>query len=988
MDNQVKNAVLAYRIDNSDGCGSYVELSNVKLPAAEFAFDIWYKAGGLCSNILSQPNGFSVGISSDAVIVRLPSGQRLSIKSDITKLPNGVWTNLYLGYGQNEIQVYVNGYLFGSAACPETLKNGDVFEVGTEFTGFVRSLRFYAKTIAEDKFKDYFMAVAFDAAKMADTAAFMDFTNESIPDLSGLGVKAAVNGNCALADTVEVYCPAKGSFAHFADSTPFNIGGFKSGEFSLYAKIYIRPFEHQRHIVALNGTVGSGSSAAVLVDCTDGGVSFIVAIAGVEHTFNSDVQTYDWVDLIVCVKGTELTVYINGTKQTAALAQEFRRTEPGDFKIGGCSGVADLTCEHYIHTVAVFDTVLSEQDAVDFLANHPFVFEDNLTALVDFSAGSADELVHETEVYIDSDDLITVVNTVDVLPTEPYQPRINYSATASKLKSWEAETVAEGVKSFVVDVFGLSCAATAAETAALAAFLANRPQVLDGAAGLYAERVITSQGYAKALASMSSAASKVCLRGLALNVAGSGSVGSAAAAAAGSALYAKMQEMQFAVLAGMGALAALAAIAAETVEKARKPKPDDDDKDAKVTLVSLAMQIAPDDYTTSAVRCQNYKGVISGDEWTKEEKCQNPAVYIADRLKKARIRLKFQLTGNLDAKTTHTVSLSASVCGGSNMIFDNFHWKQAGLAVGQEYEAELESGIACSVAKDFAHEHIELWWSADVDGKAVVLPNTVLEVYVVPTVPCQPISLEKEFPQNYICVEYLNIFSEGKTAVAANEADNEAVGPDGVVSIVQLYQRANAVYFHRRFRYEGGQSKYINWQYHRSPSGMVAFTEIHFNEREFRNDLNSGDLNVIPIQCDVYATLLHYSFNLIGVRCRYAYVVNPVYNAQGERAPLAFHQVVPAGSPVPQDRYFTYHMIIEVGPQPNVTGMNAVVVFDASMGKINNAGVLSSLSNVPFYGANSMFVNTILEPFTYRGLAIQNATAAIIDASSIVFWSE
>lgn len=987
MDNKVKNAVLAYRIDNSDGYGSYVELSGLQFSSDEFAFDIWYKSTGLCSSIMSQKNGFSVGIFSDTVIVRLPSGRRLSIQSNITKLPEGVWTNLYLGYDKKEIRIYVNGYLFGSTACTDGIKNSESFEVGAEFTGFVRNIRFYSQTISEENFKNYFMAAGFDSEKMADVAAFMDFTDESIPDLSGKGVQSEIHENCALVDTVEVYCPSKGSFAHFSDSSPFNIGGFESGAFSVYAKIYIRPVEHKRHIIAINGNIGDSQGVAVFADCEDGKTSFTTAIAGEEFTFLSDIKTYSWVDLIVCIKGTQLTVYTNGAMQSAALHQEFKRTDRGDFKLGGCTGSASMTCQHYIHTVAVFDKVLSDKDARDFLENHPFVFEDNLTALVDFSAGSADELVNETEVYVNGSDLLTVSNTVDVLPDEPYQYRINYSATVSEMKSWEAETITEGVISFASGGFALTSTAAAEGIAALKIFLANRAKVLDGAAELYAGKDITSEGYAKAMENMGKGTSKVCFKGLGLSSAGG--TGAAVAATAASAVYLKKQEMGISLLVGIGILATVAVTAAKAVEHSRKPKPDKDDEDSNVTLSSLSMQISPDDYTTSAVRCRDYKGVISGAEWTREGKSKKPAVYIADRLKKAKIRVKFKLSGSLDTKTTHTVSLSASVCSGTDKIFDHFSYEKSGLCIGTEYEAELESGITCSEEIDFAYENIELWWNAMVDGKTVVLPNTKLEVFVVPTVPCQPVSLEKEFPDNYISVDYLRILSEctasGSESKVLADRSNAPVR-NGNVS--ELYTLTHNLYYHRKFYYEANQIKYVTWKEHQNPDG-TAYTEIHFKEKEFFKDYYDKTSTRIGIQCDIYATILHRFFNFRGVRCRYAYVINPEYDrALGKRATLKVRGAYPAGSQTAKDYDFNYHMILEVAPQPNVTGMDGVRVFDASMGVLDGGLLPDALGNIPFYGTNSMHVDKQAEPSSYRGLAIQDKTAAIINSYAFVLFTE
>ena len=637
MDNMVKTVIPTYRIDNSDGDGSYAALAGIKV-SGSFAFDLWYKTAGLNTCLVSQKNGFSVGISGNSVLVRSPSGHAIWINSTTQKIPAGVWTDLYLGYDGKKITVFLNGYLFGTADCGEALLSGGDILIGAEFTGFVRTVRFYSKPIAEEEYKNYLLAEKYDATTMPNTVAFMDFTREAIPDLSGNNVRAQPINSCSLVNTVEVYLPAKGNFAHFADSSAMNIGGFESGEFSLYTKLYIRPATHERHIIAINGTISDNGSVALFADCDGNSVSFTVLLGGKEYPFSSELKTYSWADVIVCAKGKELTVYINGEEKKASLPAAFKRTLPGNFTVGGCVGGADMTCEHYIHTVAVFDKVISGKDAADFLENHPFVFEDDLTALVDFSAGSADELVNGTQVYIDPDDLLTAENTVDELPEKPYQYRINFSATSSDMKKWEGETTVTGVRTFFSEAFGLGAAASAAGLAALVIFLSKRPGILEKTAELYAGNTITAKGFSQAISSIGKSVSKVCFKGLALAPAGAATMDSMAVMAAASALFAQMQNIFYAALAGVGALAGIAATAAVLVQHARKKKPDDDDKDAKVALSSLTLQTAPDDYSSSAIRCRNNRGVINGSEWTDSEKCKNPAVYIADKLKKAKIK--------------------------------------------------------------------------------------------------------------------------------------------------------------------------------------------------------------------------------------------------------------------------------------------------------------------------------------------------------------
>ena len=170
---------------------------------------------------------------------------------------------------------------------------------------------------------------------------------------------------------------------------------------------------------------------------------------------------------------------------------------------------------------------------------------------------------------------------------------------------------------------------------------------------------------------------------------------------------------------------------------------------------------------------------------------------------------------------------------------------------------------------------------------------------------------------------------------------------------------------------------------------------IKFNENEFLNDINNLELipdNRIEIECEVYAAILSYYFNMLGISCRFAYVLNPIEIGNGRYEELHMQDIYPAGDMThPQSPNFKYHMIVEVSPQKELigmdeelTGMDGVRVFDASMG-VMVEGRIECLAGYPFYGQNKTLVNRAAEQGTYRGLAFQNGTGAIIYSSVFVF---
>lgn len=1004
MDNLVKNAYNAFHIDNSLTYGSYISISGAAFPSEEFALDIWFNVTEGSAVLLSQKDGFSLGIENNKIIFRHPAMKTITVKNSIMKIPDKTWNNLYMGYNKQELSFYINGIKFDSVKCTTHIRNSENFIIGEEFTGYIRFLRLYKKVISEQDFKNYCFASEYTAAGMPDIAAFIDFTQKHTPDLSGKNVKAQIHEGCALVDLVDIYSPSEDTYASFPDSSNINPGGFTSGAFSVYVKLYTRPSPKKRQVIVANGNWDEHGSIVIFSEKSGNTVGFGMRMGTEECVFAAKIGDYTWVDVIACLNGKTVTAYINGVKYSKVLTNEFQRTQNGDFKIGGCRNISDMTCSHYLHTVAVFDKVLQDKDASDFMANHPFILEDNLVALIDFEGGNANELVNGIQVNAASSDLFPAQRTVDILPDSPYQFRVNYTqSAASDMQKWEAELLVEEYKSFARETYGLSCTAGAAAITALAACLSHKATLLANASDLYMDAELTSKSISKSISKINSSFSKTMYKGLNL-LKGAATVAASTTAAAGTSAVTGTG-MQFAALFSVGCTVVIGAALSisSAIKDKHKDKPDKDDSDVTTSISSMTFQHSPDNYKTSAVRCRNLDGVIIGAEWNKSSQCINPAVYIADEVKKIKIKIKFKIIDKSSKpKGTYDISLSASVVNGIKNLFDHFKYEKQGLLADKEYEAELESSIDASVAKTFCYTRIELWWSCYVNGEGKPMPNTKSDIYIIPTKPCPPILMDKGCNDALISVEYLQLFTrifekntyETTSEAAAKETCSSTKrNPLNAATFNELIAKTGWLYSSPFFKYAANAVQFIK------PEPLKVYNKIVgqliiFHEKEFLGkvrDIMSGKSSYpIEIECEVYAAILSYYFNMQRISCRLTYVFNPEpadpeHPESGRYEELQMSNVYPAGAlEIPQDPKFTYHMIVEVSPQRGLTGIDGVRVFDASMG-VMVGSKLQPLAGIPFYGQNTTRVNKAGEAGTYRGLAVKDNTGAVIVSEVFAF---
>ncbi len=981
MENKVKNVYTAYRIDNTIGYGHYISVSGAKFSGKCFGFDLWFYTDGDCSVLVSQEEGFSLGIVQNKVILKIGRNS-IVIRNEILKIPEYEWVNLYMGFDGKQISILINGNIFGNISYSGNIRNDNDFLLGKEFTGYVRSFRLYNSVLDEQAFRKYFMKTEYKADSMPELVGFIDMTQERMPDLSGKGVSAYNRAGCTFMDLVDIYCPRDGGVVTFSEPEGINPGGFASGKFSIYIKLYIRPGGAGRQILFTNGVPGCDDSITVYCDKTGDKTAFIFQYGEEEICLDAKEPDYSWVDVILCVDGKSVSSYINKAACQKTARAALVRKKAGDFRIGGYDRNTGMLCENYIHTVAIFEKVLTEKDAADFMENHPFIFEDDLLALVSFEGGMACELTDGIGITAGKGGIFPAQRTLETTRSELYQFRINYTKkAASDMKHWQAEQIVTSYIDFGTAMTGCACCASGSVIAALINYVSNHEKMLQSAWELYVKAKIKLEEAVRAVGSLGKTYAKTLTK--ALQFSSGTTVAAGAVAAVGEASVVESLG-KYAELFAIGSVVAMtgAVSIVSHINKLHEDKPDEDDKeDISVKLLSITFQHSPDQYSVSSVRCRNHKGTIAGPEWTYENHCVAPAVYIADQLDKVKIKVKYRITDNSKVKAgIYSVDFSATVMQGEKKLFDQFTYKAQGRKAGVDYEVEMESSVKACVDQRIQFTQVKLWWNCRVNGKFFSMPNTLSDVYIIPGVPDSPILLGKGCDENFPAVEYLEIYT--KMLKPQGIKDEMMLRNNVECTQEQLRQLTQMVFFAPCFQYLG-----INTPGYVARQQVGAAAVLTFKEGKFFQDVKAyaeGQRGPLYIECEVYAAVLGYYLDILRIPFRFVFISNPQKDEM-----LHTNAIYPAGhlDEPPVAKRFYYHVVVEVEARVEKGVQIPAEIYDASMGIMQN-GEIRPITALPFQGIQGEIVDAEKEAGTYRGTVIENGTGATISNEFAFFFIE
>lgn len=994
MNNINKTAYYALHIDNSFSSGNYLEVGPVKWSSKVFSFDIWIYTEGMSHAILSQPNGFIFGIEDNLITFFHPSIGKKSVYNDLIKFNSREWVNFFVTYDGQELAFAINGMPVKTEHCLDKILISDSpVRLGEGFSGYVRTFRLYSASIRPEDYKKYIYQAVY-TNEMSDIYAFVDFNTSKIRDLSPHKLKINVVNACGIVDVAHVYRPSSGKYATLNNAAYINPGGFNSGNFSLYVKLYIRPSDKEKQVLFSNGNFDD-QEAIILYTQKESLTSVRLYLQLGTEVLNvkNITDIYNWLDVVVSYTAGKIIIFLNGEEESYAVSPTFKRVKQADVKIGNCFDNnltdTDFTCEHYISMIAVFDRVLVKKDAVDFLENHPFIFEDDLIALYSFDSGVPVEYVSCRPLTVEKADLLLAQRTTEVMPSTSYQYRLNKTPRlTSALSTWQADTLYTTYSGYYGNMYDLVPTIGKTEEQAVFEYMANDTSLLDKNMDLFVSEEVSPEMVTKSITQLDkervSLFNKMFRPNTVPNIGGGGIIPAVTASATVVTAPAVAAESSMApVLWGLGigvAVGVAVAVATKTKSKQdEKPDGDDDDDDedeGRVTLklTELSFQHNPGNCKESAVYCRNYEGPVSTPEWTSKNRTSCIAVYIAGQIAVVKIKAGIKIIDNTQKpKDKYSVKLSAYAKNGTAAVFNHLEF-QGSLSRGENKEVMLVARELNFPQNDVYKRDMELCWNYEIDGKANTTYNTKVTVYVCPKIPAPPIYLEKEMTTRYIAIEYLDIFSRIieeaiQKSVVEQPSSLNAILPAALTAFTDFLYLTTVFTYQLQDRYGFYDVEAITVE------GIDIGAYIVFKEASYMRLLATGPFP-LAINCIGYAVMLAYYFSLQGVISRIVQIAGLTNMGTHLHMPLNAG-VTPAnyaGVPIPN---FGHHVIVEVAPQQAITGLPGVRYFDASLR--GPGGV--SMSNVPFTNTNALQITLPAEANSYRGIVFQAGNpASIVDS--------
>lgn len=141
-------------------------------PSGAFAIDLWMKLSdcNTTKNLISKAGVFSLQIKKDRLEFCAQGYQTVTAEESV--LP-GVWTHVAVSCYQGDMRIFLDGAVAKEQLVTGTgSTNTNPVQLGSEFFGSLRLLRFYPRTLSAQEVK----ANMYQCALTSDMSAFYDFT--------------------------------------------------------------------------------------------------------------------------------------------------------------------------------------------------------------------------------------------------------------------------------------------------------------------------------------------------------------------------------------------------------------------------------------------------------------------------------------------------------------------------------------------------------------------------------------------------------------------------------------------------------------------------------------------------------------------------------------------------------------------------------------------------------------------------------------------
>jgi hypothetical protein len=946
MSNISHNVFQSMYFDNNDDEQSYLTVKSVSFNNDTFSFDIWFYIEGKSSEIISQTNGLLMGVEDETLFLT---------HKDIGKIYVGdgnfkpkVWTNVFVSYDKQKLRIALNGIDIDAIDVDnkKLLSSGDI-KVGAGFSGNMRYVRFYKNAIEPKDYSKYLYVNVY-TQDMTNLAGFIDLCQLHIKDLSPNNLQIKITNSCYVVNCMHVFNPTNNNQSGYAmlDNSPEINPGYNGGVFSIYAKVYPKYMLKQTQAILSNGYIDKNDSLAICMEFENKNSPKIkIKLGNNWIPFDLSVQVNQWVDILVVYDGAKISIYADGLLAGEQAVTPYSRSDLGEVKIGNAYNSQAKKeyygFEGYISTVAIFNKVLGLADASAFCENQPFIFEDGLEAIYSFDKGIAAELVNSRELTLTNNSgLLIAQRTTDELCENPYQFRVTKTyQPLSKMNEWRVSVISEAIFSYFKNCFGLEFQFKTETNNAMPEYfkhyIYNRFRYRPEFEALYAQELLPdsdntnldskdnltsssgSQLIRRAVHTMNDIEMENLVVAGRVNAPVNVAAGGGAAAGGGVAAATTPVAMESSAFAFSIAVASLAAtkILTETLkliedERNKRPLyPDDEDdpnKEYRIEILEMSFQSYPDDYTKSAVHCQNGNGVVNPPEWKKyrtQGEQNEYAIYIASEIATVNIKVKFKFHVTTQfPKPTYSVTINGYTKDNTKTLFN--HLSATMQAVVGENDIELTTSEIIGKRMDDLYKYNSLFnWNYQVDTDIDVHPDITLNYFTLPNIPVPPIYLDKKVPDQYIFLELLDVLS--KVPV---EESKEAFVSGFSKSPSQITRE---LYHNPRLRYDSTEveAAYLQRQTVRN------FPYIYFFLKSFINDKLRGATGVTNIDCCAYACLLNYYFKLFAITgCNVVLIANIDLAANWtsrNKLPLK-PNLLPApgaGTAAPTGS-FTYHAVV------------------------------------------------------------------------------
>lgn len=416
----------------------------------EFTLSIQFQPRDIGQEILlfQQPDVVTIGWVKGAFYYKTKAAGKVSAEQWSMPVTENEWNQFDLTCKGDTLTFYINGLLgYQTKIKTDSQIGKQNYQIGSTLDGYIRYARI-ANLCLEPK--DILSNQYQNKLETSQLELFFDFSKSKAKDLGRHNLPILLSGLSEVKDIVRTLDLEQSGIAVPMNSEAVNPGGFPSGQYTLYHRVFLQPGKDCDTVVAGNGNLTKGIVLTVTAD-----LHMKLVWNGQEYPSKGSLPTYQWLDLAATYDGTALRLYVNGDLDTeAAVKTAPAALSEGNMQIGNVlvngRTLSGQSFRGYIDCVAVFDTALTKEQLKKYTEQAPYIYEEHLQALYQFQDKQPHEALTASMITLSSGAVLTFAeNTLRM--EEIGELQYNLGETKGQytdFETWEANTVAMAITSF------------------------------------------------------------------------------------------------------------------------------------------------------------------------------------------------------------------------------------------------------------------------------------------------------------------------------------------------------------------------------------------------------------------------------------------------------------------------------------------------------------------------------------------------------------